>query len=198
MNYSNEHIMELANANMQYKKTILELKKQISFINDKININVTTNNNVIDSNNIYKFYNSQLSGTNGGNAIKNQWNTIEINKFDTSNNTVYLNNNHLIVKHGLYKIEFATTFYSTGNTKIRVRETTQDKVLCESINKYLSVQYLQNDVVDIDDYIHVPSNMVYTLIFEYFSDNDVEDIGLGIPCAFLTNELYTKIILTKL
>ncbi len=174
------------------------VKYMLTYINEKVNM-IQDNKKTADCE-YYKIQDIKRFGRTGGSSMRNRWLTRDLTTqvSDTVRNVKLNNDNSFTLQAGLYRVTVKSSFYNTGGTKIRLYETSKQTTLAQSINKYVSIDDNKNDTLDIDDYINVPYNTVYTVVLQYFCEFDIPDNGLGVPAGIKdSTEFYTQILLTR-
>lgn len=145
-NNTTNKIQNNSNLLWNYNTNTLNITGILNISGNKIiNVNTPTNNTdcanklyVDESINtlfkLWKFSDTRSVGTNGDTSIAGSWQNRPITTTDMSQNThVSLNNNVITLLSGTYIATIYALFYNTGNTIIRLYDTTNNTIIGHSI-----------------------------------------------------------------
>ena len=193
VNYLMSNSNELEEKFKNFKHKIYILTHKMCVINESIN-NLKPKYRIIEK--------SESTSINGGSTNKDIWTTLTFNNIqndsinDPNNSNVTLNNNIITISKGNFVIDISSTFFRTGQTKIRLYNMTDDIIINESLSHFVNPSYQSsNQILNLSSLLHLTKTTDF--IVQYITQYTVNSYGLGLSTGFSDKEIYSKIKIIK-
>lgn len=190
----------LMNSTKELDEKFTKFKHKIYILSHKVCKHEETFNNIRPT--CWIIEHTKEIGSNGGTAIKGNWETVKFNNIKIDNflklndKNIILNNNTITIKPGSYNINVNVAMFRTGSSKIRLYNISDDAVVEESLVHYLAPDNdSSNTILELNALIHIFEETTFKI--EYYAQHEVKNYGLGLGTGIPTKEIFSRVKIIK-